>query len=293
MVTSVSVNPLVTTNAAGSFQIASVGLIQGTAMADPASRFQLAGGILAATETLPMWGGVGISEAIGGVAGQAAPELGSVITRASTLAVGAAGQLAGFSVFDQNHAMLTTPQSPVPLMPSGGEVNFYRFGCGIRVALALDPALVTLEGGSVWQNISWDFNIQQLVQGQAAFAANVLTASSWAATNGGQATFTTTSAHGVAVGTHFSIAGETPAGYNGDYIAIAGTAGSTLVGALAVNPGASTVQGTLVAGGGLLSAFGAVVVDIEIGNSMTVNQPDVNGNISWNRAGSAAVVLLG
>lgn len=295
MTTSVSVNPLITTNAAGSFNASSTGLIQGTAQADPASRFQLAGGILASTETLAMWGGVGIAEAIP-TAPQTtgfATELGSIITRATTLTVGAAGQLMGFSVFDQNHAGITTPQSPVPLTPSGGEVNYYRFGCGIRVSLAIDPTLVSLQTGSVQQNISWDFTNQQLCQGQAAFNANVLTAQSWAATGGGQVTFTTTSAHGVQVGSHFTISGSTPAGYNGDYVAITGTTGSTLVAAQPVNPGASSVLGTLVAGGGLLSAFGASVLDIEIGNSMTVNQPDANGNISWNRSGSAAVVLLG
>lgn len=293
MANTLSVSPLITTNAAGSFQISSTGLIQGTAYGDPAARFALAGGILASTEVLPMWGGVGISEAIpNAAAGNPAVELGALVTRATNLTAAAAGQLTAFTVFDQDHAMMTTPQTPVPIQTSGGLVNFYRLGSGIRIALAIDPALVTLEGGIITQNVSWDFTIQQLCQGQAAYAANVLTGSSWASGGvggTGTVTFTTTTAHGVQVGSHFTIAGETPTGYNGEYTALTGTTGSTLVAALATNPGAISVEGTLVAGGGFLPIK---ILDVEIGNSMTVNQPDVNGNISWNRSGSCAVALI-
>jgi hypothetical protein len=282
-------SPNLTTNALGSFQIASTGLIQGTILPAPGERNLLSGGILATTETLPMWGGVGISEAIPG-AGSAAVELGSIITRATIIsATGAAGALTGFSCFDQNHAGIITPTSPVPLTPSSGLVNFFRFGSDIRIALAIDPVLATLEGGGIGQQVSWDFNFQRICPFVAAYPANVITASSWAATNGGQATYTTTSAHGLGVGQDITIAGEIPAGYNGDFTTIAGTTGSTIVVAMPVNPGASTTQGTLVAGGGALPVR---VIDIEIGNSMTVSQPDANGNVSWNRSGSCAVVIL-
>ena len=76
------------------------------------------------------------------------------------------------------------------------------------------------------------------------YPANVLTAISW---TGGVVTATTTTAHGVAVGTWFQIAGVTPTGYNGWALALTGTTGSTLVYALATNPGVSSVLGTLVA----------------------------------------------
>jgi len=36
---------------------------------------------------------------------------------------------------------VNTPQSPVPVVGSGGLVNFYRLGSLARVALAADPAL--------------------------------------------------------------------------------------------------------------------------------------------------------
>jgi hypothetical protein len=167
-----SFNPYVQTNAAGMFNIESDGFIVGTAMPDPAARFALSGGWLAAAETLPMFGGVGISESIPterstAPATPSRPDiaLGSVIARATAQA-----NLTGFSVFDQNYAAVNTPTSPVPTVGSGGLVNFYRLGSGARVALAIDPTLVTLEGGLVTQQVTWDFVNQKII----AFATNAL-----------------------------------------------------------------------------------------------------------------------
>ena len=76
------------------------------------------------------------------------------------------------------------------------------------------------------------------------YSANVLTGLSW---TGGLATATTTSAHGILPGQWFQIAGCTPSGYNGWWLAAAGTTGSTLIWAIASNPGSETVLGTVVA----------------------------------------------
>jgi hypothetical protein len=176
MVANIAFNPYIQTSAAGMFTIESDGLVVGTAYPDPATRFALAGGWLAQAETLPMFGGVAISESIPTerTTAPATPtradiSLGSVIARATTLAAGA-GTVTGFSVFDQNYAAVNTPQSPVPVVGSGGLVNFYRLGSGARVALAIDPALVTLEGGLITQQVSWDFTAQRII----AFATNAL-----------------------------------------------------------------------------------------------------------------------
>ena len=176
MVANIAFNPYLQTSAAGMFNIESDGFVVGTAMPDPAARFALSGGWLAQTETLPMFGGVAISELIPterstAPATPTRPDiaLGSVIARATTLAAGA-GTTTGFCVFDQNYAAVNTPQSPVPTIGSGGLVNFYRLGSGIRVALAIDPALVTLEGGLITQQVSWDFSAQRII----AFAPNAL-----------------------------------------------------------------------------------------------------------------------
>jgi hypothetical protein len=163
-------NPYVQTNAPGMFSIESDGLIVGTAYPDPAARFALSGGWLAQTETLPMFGGVGISENVpqeqaSGPPFHADVALGSIIARATAYA-----NLTGFSVFDQNYAAVNSPQSPVPETDKGGMVNFYRFGSGARVALAIDPTLISLEGGLVTAQVSWDFVNQKII----AFATTAL-----------------------------------------------------------------------------------------------------------------------
>lgn len=285
-------NYLPTTVAQGTFNVQSVGWVQGTFIDDPAVRYQLAGGVLATTETLPMWGGVGISETVT-PNGAGAPDgaLGPLITRATNVTAATAGQLTAFSVFNQAYGMAITPQSPVPLAPSGGQVNFFRLGSNARIVVACDPSLVSLEQGITTAQVSWDFAAQQLIPYVAAYAANVITAASWASTSGGQATLTTTSAHGLSVGSDFTVSGITPAAYNGTFKAIAGTTGSTIVYALplATTPGAGSAFGTLVAGGGVLPCK---ILSIEASNSMTVNYNTLTGYASWNYAGTVAVILI-
>lgn len=171
----IQLNPYIQTNAAGMFNIESDGFVVGTAHPDPSSRNWLAGGWLAATETLPMYGGLAISENIP----QERPPvtrvdtaLGGAIARATvnTANVAAAGSITGFSVFDQNYAAVNTPQSPCPSVSNGGLVNFYRFGSNARIVLAIDPALVTLEGGLITQQVSWDLANLRIM----AFATNAL-----------------------------------------------------------------------------------------------------------------------
>ena len=74
MVSSVNFNPMITTTASGSFNVSTEGYVQGTSLDSPNARFNLAGGILAASETLPMWGGIGVSETISaGITGNPGP----------------------------------------------------------------------------------------------------------------------------------------------------------------------------------------------------------------------------
>jgi hypothetical protein len=243
-------------------------------------RNALAGGTLSNDETLPIWGGVGISERTA-VLGNA---LGGTLVRAPSL-VGASA-LTGFTVFDQDHSMINTPQSEVPLAASGMGVNFYRLGSGARIAVAIDPALVDMDGNIITQQVSWDFALQRLIPYVAAYPANVITGATWA---DGVVTATTTTAHGVGVGNDFTITGFTPDAYNGTFTALAGTTGSTLKYGVAVDPGADTVQGTLVAGGGALAVK---TLETQIGNSMTVDYDPATGFAKWNRSGSAAIILI-
>lgn len=291
MPSAITLNPAVTTNAAGTFAVSSSGYIQGTTLQDPNVRNQLAGGILGPNETLPMWGGVAINDTtapVGTATNLPEQSLGGYVTRATNInTTGAAGGVTGFSVFDQDHAMVLVPGAPIPLASPGMMVNFYRLGSNARVVVACDPALAnSLLGNPTPQQVSWDFNAQMLIQYNAGYPANVITAASWSA---GQTTWTTTTNHGVAVGEHFTISGMTPAGYNGDFVAVTGTATNSLVANVAANPGASTVQGTLVAGGGALPCR---VINVNPSNSMVVVYNAVTGANSWNYTGCAAVILI-
>lgn len=281
---SITLNPIVTTNARGSFGTTWAGLIQGTAFADPSTRNALAGGVLASTETLPMWGGVGISENVPASPLVPAGTFGGAIKRANLLTGSQA--LTGFSVFDQNHSAINTPQSPVPLVGAGATMTLYRLGSGARIAVAADPVLASLEGGIITAQVSWDFAMQRLIPYVAAYNANVITNAAWLA---GVVTLTTTSAHGLSVGSVFTISGFTPDAYNGTFTAIAGTTGSTLKYALAADPGADTVQGQLNAGGGALNVK---VLNLQVGNSMVVEYDADTGFATWNPAGTCAVILI-
>jgi hypothetical protein len=154
-------SPYAQTNVTGSFAIDASGLIVGTLFPDPAARYQLSGGYLASTETLPMWGGVGISESIPSEAANVPrTELGSVIARATATA-----NLIGFSVYDQNYAWVNSPSSPVPSGNTYGLVNFARVGSLQRVILEIDPTLVSLETGLVNAAVGWDFTNQKIIAG--------------------------------------------------------------------------------------------------------------------------------
>jgi len=281
---SITLNPIVTSNARGSFGTNWSGLIQGTAFADPSTRNALAGGVLHSAQTLPMWGGVGISENLPADAMVPNGTFGGAIKRALLL-TGTTG-LTGFSVFDQNHSAINTPQSPVPLVGAGATMNLYRLGSGARIAVAADPVLASLEGGIINAQVSWDFAQQRLVPYVAAYAANVITAASW---TGGVVSLTTTSAHGLSVGSVFTITGMVPDAYNGTFTATSGTTGSNINYALTPDPGADTVQGTLVAGGGALNVR---VLNLQVGNSMVVEYDADTGFATWNTAGTCAVILI-
>lgn len=274
-------NPALTTNATGLFFTNTAGYIQGCALPDPAIRYQLRNGIWATSNTVPAFGGMGICE---NLPAAGADVMGPPLTLATNVTASAANSLTGFTVFDQGINLINNPQSPVPTAASGGGINFFRLGCGITIPLACAPSLVNLDGGVITQQVSWDFNAQQIVPYVAAYPANALTGASW---SGGVVTFTTTSAHGVAVGDYFTISGCVPAAYNGDYLATAGTTGSTLVAALAANPGSIVTEGTLNAGGGALP----VKITSVVSNGLVVSY-DPNTNFATYASGVLALIQL-
>lgn len=106
-----------------------------------------------------------------------------------------------------------------------------------------------------------------------AWGANVITNTVWAATNGGQVTYTTTTAHGIQPGQVFSVTGSTPAGYNlTNAVALVGTTASTLVAALLVDPGAISVEGTVSASvAGFATATSTTAHGVAVGQYFKVS----------------------
>ncbi|WP_155004070.1 MULTISPECIES: hypothetical protein [Klebsiella] len=282
-----SLNPMATTNAAGSFGVQSDGFIQGVALDDPANRFNLASGTVAATETKPLWGGLPVAELLPGV--KSSPR-GSIIRRAVSLA-----ELEGFTVFNQAHNGLTTPQSPVPLYASGMSVSFYRLGSNMRVPLKASVQVVALgtAGASVKTALAWDFvNDRVTTAAAAAFAGSDIATSSATYSNG-VATATTASAHGLTAGQYVKISGVAPAAYNGTVVVLSVPTATTFTYAPASAPGGSaTTQGTIGAVAQADITLPVKVLSIENGNSKTVSYDSTTGFLTWKNDDACALVLL-
>ena len=234
MVATISINPIATTNGLGSFGVSWDGLIQGEAQDNPAVRFQLAGGTVASTETAPMWGGIAVQALVGGAAGGPNAALGQILKRATQET-----EIAGFTVFDQAHDMIQSPESSVPLAASFMQINYYRLGSRARIAVAASPNLVDLEGQAIGTAVAWDYTNEQLepyvsatVSGGTYATATTISSGTYVSATG-LTTLTTNAAHGLLPGDPFTLSGMTGTGsfasLNGSFVAGAGTTGSTLV----------------------------------------------------------------
>lgn len=282
-----SLNPMATTNAAGSFGVVSDGFIQGVALDDPANRFNLASGTVAPNESLPLWGGVPVAELLPGT--QSAPR-GTTIRRAKSLE-----EMEGFSVFNQAHNGLTTPQSPVPMFASGMSVSFYRFGSNMRVPLKASSAVVALgtSGASVKTPLAWDFANNQLnTAADAAYSGSDVATTDIAFADG-VATATTAAAHGFTAGKYVKISGAAPEQYNGIVCIASVPTATTFTYTPASAPAtAATTQGTIGSVNAADIALPVKVISIESGNSKTVSYDSKSGFLTWNNEDSCALVLF-
>lgn len=296
MTAQVTINPLLTSVASGSFAAESVGFMQGVMLDDPAVRYALSGGVLANSETIPMWGGVGISEFIAGntspgyIGSPGGPSgaLGGQIYRATALTGSKA--LTGFSVFNQAHSMIQTPQSPVQLAPSGGLVNFLRLGSGARISVKADPGLAAYQSVDIiTQPVAWDFVNQQLIPQVTSATITALTYVSGT----GVVTLTTSAAHGIGVGDTITTAAITGTGSIastiGTFTTGAGTTGSTITYTIATGLTLAYTSGGTVTTG---SALNVRLLDVQLGNSMVVAYDPTTGFATWNRAGTTAIILI-
>ena len=279
---------------AGLFNVSADGLRQGTAYPDPSTRYRLRAGLLAQTETIPMWGGVGVyafvpGSASGGVANPNSA-LGTIVGRATALT--GATSLQGFSVFDEAYAMVTTPFSTVPLIGSGGQVNWYPLGSLARIAVACDPSLIDLRGATITPQVSWDFTNQLLVP---YLGTQTISSGTYNSTTGVISLVMSTAAPfdaGDSV-TLSALSGT------GAYTSLAGTWTSLTVSGTAVTlqgpigAGAAAITGgSLTVGGSANAALNVKVLDVKATNCETVVYNATTQDALWNYNGACAVIQL-
>jgi hypothetical protein len=151
----VSFNPQLTTSPSNTFLQSTEGYVQGTTLDDTSSRMWLTSGVVAASVTQPVWGGMAITEEVATVNANA---MGNSLVLAS-----AAGNVTGFTVFDQSHNMIIVPGNSVQQSVAGMTINYFRFGSNIRIAVGVLSSLVaTLDSGAINQTLYWDPALQQL-----------------------------------------------------------------------------------------------------------------------------------
>jgi hypothetical protein len=288
----VNFNPMAVASYGDNFKISSDGYIQGDAILDPATRFELVAGVVASTETIPMWGGVAITETL------ASSAIGNNLARAVSDAA-----ITGFAISNQTHnaILLQGNGLQVPQTFAGQTQSFARLGSKMRLPVACDPSLASLIGGSVSPQVTWDYNLQMLVPYDAATATVSVTSitASYSATTG-LWTFVVVAAAAANVGAV------------GDYINVAGVTGTGAVsinqaqrvtaftdnqhfsfqiaaGATAFTAGAQAGTITLVQATGALSVK---VLDVQVGNSKTIEYKSATGIASWLNTGSIALIQL-
>jgi hypothetical protein len=151
----ISFNPQLTTSPSNTFLPSTEGYVQGAAMDDTSSRMWLTSGVVAASVTQPVWGGMAITEEVATVNANA---LGNSLVLAT-----AAGNVTGFTVFDQAHNMIVAQSGSVQQSGAGMTIHFYRFGTNIRIAVGVLSSIVgTLDSGAINQTLYWDPALQQL-----------------------------------------------------------------------------------------------------------------------------------
>lgn len=292
MSSQITINPYVTSVSEGMFNTSSQGYRQGTAMPDPTSRNKQRTGILATTETLPMWGGVGIYENVPGVTNGPNASLGPVVGRATALT--GSKKLVGFSVFDGAYGMVVSPQSRVPLIGSGGQVMTYQLGSLARIVVAADPELVAdLQGSTILPQVSWDFTAQRLVP----YLGTLTISSGTYDDTTGLITLTMSAPIGFDAGVAVVLSSLTGTGayasLNGTWMTLEPTGGSTVTAQATAGLGASTITGgSLTLGSGANSALPVTVLDIQSAGCMVVEYDSDTGFANWNYDGCAALIQI-
>lgn len=158
MALSLVLDPLATTGGGDLAFIHSDGLMQGQVMENPYTSAGLESGVIATTETYPLYAGLPIS------LGLAANKKGRVVTK-SVVGNVAAG-IHGWTVSQRSGLLgFKTPSSPATLFPQGGSINFYRNGSKAEIVVQIDNTLAaTLDGTDfITTPVMWDWTNDKLV----------------------------------------------------------------------------------------------------------------------------------
>ena len=275
----------------------SVGMIQGQADPDPATRFALRSGIVSNNETVPMWGGIGVYALIPPISSTGPRQpLGASLGRATQVAAGDT-QLMGFSVFDQGYNMVNDPLSTVPTAGSGQSLNWYPLGCRARIAVACSAALVSMRNHAINAQVGWDFTNQELVPYSPGWTQTNITNAVWSNTNGGQIDFTVAAdlTADISPGDFIDVAavvntgGSSTGAFNGNWPVLSINATDIVVSAPS-----SVSLGTYASGGHVnaraSNLLPVTVLDVQPTGCMTVQT--VGGNYTYNYNGACAKIQL-
>ena len=288
----ITINPMAVTNGAGMFNQQSIGYVQGDYQSNTTSRNKLQSGVVASTETNPMFGGIPVQVYIPNGSGLST---GSPLARATTVA-----QILGFTTFSQGSGMIQSAQSPVPLAAAGQTMNYFELGSAVQLSVACDPGLAaTLEGGLINQQVSWDFN-NNCLQAYDASTATVSVTSITSSYANGVYTFAVVVAAAsvvAAVGDLINVSGVTGTGaalVNGNQTVTAFTDNQHFSFQVTAASGAiatGALTGTIILNEGI-GALNVKIRNVQIGNSMIVSYNSTTGNASWIRTGTCALIEL-
>jgi hypothetical protein len=265
------------------------GLVQGSVMPDPAVRFRLRGGVMAASETLPLWGGCAIYANVPGGAGNPSVQLGQVVGRAASVA--GTKPIAGFAVNEQAYNGVTNPASQAPQWTAGESINFYPLRSLARITVGCDPTLLGSQGG-VQPALTWDFVNQLLIP----FTGAETVASGTYNTATGAATVTLSAAPGFAAGDEFTLSGLTGTGayasLNGTYLATSVVGNVVSFTAPAALGAATITGGSLTTGATQIPATNIQLLDVQASNCMTIAYNAATGFTNYAYTGACAVIQL-
>lgn len=174
---SLTYNPAQVTNANGTFYATSDGAVQGFFQDDPAVRFQLRSGVVAPSQSTPLWGGMGVTVS-SPATGVEAGSFKAVLSLATSQAT-----LAGFTVWNQAHAVVLNPsaQDPVPQAAAGGggtivggAINFFLLGSQAQIWVQCSSGVATaFKGASYLTAAYWDYTNQVLLSAPGGTAIGV------------------------------------------------------------------------------------------------------------------------